>query len=320
MELYRSKDNHVAKYVHDDGSETAIKTTPLVTFGGVYGKVTNKFNIFISMSVGCTIGCKFCYLTTKKCPYAKLNEREIIKNVCEALKVEVKHKPELKTMYAKLSWMGMGDAILDMKTVLWATLGIETLIRNADLAAGIDGVDIATTMPAIPVEDFDYVKELNTIVSRFDLNPKRVYGGNAFKPKNSPVRLFYSLHSAVDITRKELIPVTLDIQDAVVYLQKLREANITTILHHMFFEGINDSPEEVNALILLLQQYLKDIELRLLRFNKCEGTIYEESKNFNALVAKVHQVHKNIKVQSSPGSEVKAACGQFLLSKIGSIK
>lgn len=28
MEVYRTTNGHVAKYVHDDGSETAIKTIP----------------------------------------------------------------------------------------------------------------------------------------------------------------------------------------------------------------------------------------------------------------------------------------------------
>lgn len=314
MEVYRTEDNHVAKYIHDDGSETAIKTTPLVTFGGTYGKVTNKFNVFISASVGCPIGCKFCYLTTKKCPYHKLSAKEITKNVYQALAAEVTHKPQLKTMYAKLSWMGMGDAILDMEDVIQTTLAIEAIIRNMNLAKGIDGVDIATTMPIIPKESFDYVKELNTLVSRFDLNPRRNYDTN----DKSPVRLFYSLHSAEEMTRNNLIPVSLPIDKAVTYLGRVRSFGITTILHHMFFDGINDSIEEVGSLIRLLQtDELKDIELRLLRFNKCEGTSYKESSKFNHLVDRVYTYHKNIKVQSSPGSEVKAACGQFLLSKIG---
>ena len=50
MEVYRTTDGAVAKYVHNDGSETAIKTTPIVEYGGVYGKVTNKYNVFISTS------------------------------------------------------------------------------------------------------------------------------------------------------------------------------------------------------------------------------------------------------------------------------
>lgn len=113
MEVYRTIDGTVAKYVHDDGSETAIKTTPVTTYGGIYGKVTNKYNIFISTSVGCSVDCRFCYLTTKGCPVYNLTEEEIVGNVLAAIEAEVLHRPDLKNLFCKLSWMGMGDAYFD---------------------------------------------------------------------------------------------------------------------------------------------------------------------------------------------------------------
>ena len=122
MEIYRTFDNTVARYIHEDGSETAIKTTPKEGFGGVYGNAYNKYNIFISHSVGCPISCSFCYLTVKKCPYHKLTANDIANNVTQALRKELCTRPELKKMYTKLSWMGMGDAFLDLETMYKATL------------------------------------------------------------------------------------------------------------------------------------------------------------------------------------------------------
>lgn len=312
MEIYRTEDNHVAKYVHDDGSETAIKTTPIDEFGGIYGKVTNKYNIFISISVGCPVGCKFCYLTVKKCPYHKIEIINIKNNVIAALKAELKVRPELHNMYTKLSWMGMGDAFLDTNTMYWATLDIMDTIKYEGLSRGIDGIDVATTMPCIQNVTTTHLETLRNIaMGEFDLNPLR----NTTKP----IRVFYSLHSANNATRKSMIPMALDVTDAIDYLVKLNSYGITTILHHMFFNGINDSDEEIKALIRLLQnKELKNIELRLLRFNQCEGTSFIESTRFDTLVEQIYKHHKNIKVQSSPGSEVKAACGQFLLSNIKS--
>ena len=317
MELYRSEDGHVAKYVHDDGSETAIKTTPITEYGGVYGKVTNKYNVFISMSVGCVVGCKFCYLTTKKCPYVTLTTEEIVANVIEAILTEVGHKPELKEMYTKLSWMGMGDAYLDVEKMYKATVNIATILENEDLSAGIDGVDIATTLPKIPTPGEDYISALAYSINGFKLNGRRNYYEEGSR---QPIRVFYSLHSAVGETRKFLIPKTTALPKAATYLLDLvKQDDVTVVLHHMFFNKLNDDRREVGAVISFLNNF-EDLELRLLRFNKCEGTVFTESEDFDSIVERIYNYHTNIKVQSSPGSEVKAACGQFLLSKINDLR
>lgn len=313
MEYYRSADGHVTKYVHDDGSETAIKTTPIEEFGGVYGKVTNKYNVFISISVGCIVGCKFCYLTTKNCPHVTLTSHTIADNVIDAIRSEVEAKPELLGMYTKLSWMGMGDAYVDIKKMYEATLEIADALENEGLSAGIDGVDIATTLPKLPKEGEDYISALAYNITNFKLNGSRNYFEEGSR---HPVRVFYSLHSGFNDTRKFLIPTTVPLLPAMAYLKELkRKDEVTLVLHHMFFNNLNDDDREVGQVVWWLES-LGDIELRLLRFNKCEGTLFTESKNFDAIVSHLYNYHKNIKVQSSPGSEVKAACGQFLLSKI----
>jgi len=316
MEVYRSKDGHVAKYVHDDGSETAIKTTPITEYGGVYGKVTNKYNVFISMSVGCVVGCRFCYLTTKKCPQANLTAEEITNNVIDAIRDAVDNKPVLKNMYTKLSWMGMGDAYIDTRKMYEATIAIGDALERETLSAGLDGVDIATTLPKIPDPIDDYIVPLAYSINGFKLNPARNY---LEKGSRHPVRVFYSLHSAVNDTRKFLIPKTAALTSAVLYLKELQEVDdVTLVLHHMFFNKLNDDNREVGAVIKFLGAF-NDIELRLLRFNKCEGTFFAEAQDFDNIVKRLYEYHTNIKVQSSPGSEVKAACGQFLLSKIKGI-
>jgi hypothetical protein len=40
-----------------------------------------------------------------------------------------------------------------------------------------------------------------------------------------------------------------------------------------------------------------------------------ESSNFDALVEHIYEKHSNIKSQISPGAEIFASCGMFLLSK-----
>ena len=308
MECYRTKDGTVAKYIHDDGSETAIKTTPSIKFGGTYGKVVNKFNVFISYSVGCRVGCKFCYLTVKKCPYYKLSSKQIVDNVLKAIRAEILSRPDLQNMYCKLSWMGMGDACFDAKLTFEATCDIINNIFKYNLCKGIDGVDVASTLPR-KLKHIGYINDLHTLIGQQDLNPKRKY--------QSPwecVRFFYSLHSAVNTTRERLIPNSLSLEKA---KEIISEIKVRLFVHHILFEGINDSTKELEKLISFMQStIISGAELRLLRFNTCDGTDFVESKKFNAIVKWLYSKYDNIKVQSSPGSEVKAACGQFLLSVI----
>lgn len=308
MECYRTKDGTVAKYIHDDGSETAIKTTPSIKFGGNYGNVTNKFNVFISYSVGCPVGCKFCYLTVKKCPYYKLSSEQIVANVLKAIRAEILVRPDLQNMYCKLSWMGMGDACFDAKLTFEATCDIINGIFKYKLCKGIDGVDVASTLPR-KLKHIGYINDLHNLIGQPDLNPKRKY--------QSPwecVRFFYSLHSAVNTTRERLIPNSLSLEEA---KEIIGEIKVRLFVHHMLFERINDSTKELEKLISFMQSpFISGAELRLLRFNACEGTDFVESKEFNSIVKWLYSNYDNIKVQSSPGSEVKAACGQFLLSVI----
>jgi adenine C2-methylase RlmN of 23S rRNA A2503 and tRNA A37 len=311
-ELYISKDRHVIKTVHESGVETAIKTTPAIGIDGIFGNVTNKFNVFVSSSLGCKIGCKFCYLTTKKCEYKTLSSDEIVEIVLDALKLAIKEKPELKSLYLKLSSMGMGDPCSNITRIIKASDKIIQSAITQGLTVGLDGVDISTTLPKRI--DSQSITEFNkNLLIKYKnlINPSRNY----FKDNKSIVRFFYSLHSPYDNIRKKLIPISVNIQTALNFCDELNTNGITTIIHYLLFNGVTE--EEIEDLYgRLINNNLKDIEVRILRFNRCEGTSYRETENIEVIISKMLSLGMNIKVQSSPGSEVKAACGQFLLSRI----
>ncbi len=314
MEVYRTKDGLVSKYVHDDGSETAIKTVS--SCGNIVNKATgkvepvevdrNKFSVFVSSSVGCPVGCKFCYLTVKKYPYHRLSPMAIYNNVKEALSAEVKHKPELNKKFMKLSWMGMGDAFLlnpvdlrrlSCKIIEWATY--------ERLVAGLEGIDIATVMPR-DNNGWPYqLAKLNDSCDKYKINPS--------SKDRSNVRIFYSLHSVAN--RKSLIPCSkhgAPVKDLQL-LNKVRQwYGIDIILHYMFLEGVNDSESDLFRLFWLSNDITGDTEIRFLRFNECKHSPYKESPNFDDLVKLCSEKLPRIKYQISAGSEIKAACGQFL--------
>jgi 23S rRNA (adenine2503-C2)-methyltransferase len=298
LETYISNNGHVAKYVHDDSSETAIKTiAPGEESCG--GSNRNKFNVFASCSVGCRIGCSFCFLQSKRYKQYDLTSNEISTNVVHAVEKELIRRPELQNTPMNISWMGMGDAFLDLLKIDQATWDI---IRCCGLDV-FEGVDIATTLPQIRYDDMDRLHYITE-----SLYEKKVTA----KPDNrTDVRIFYSLHSLNNTTRKKLIPRTLDLDIALPYLSNL-DKKYNVIYHYMFLDYINDHSEDIENLIRMFSSN-EHQQLRILRYNECPNSKFKETKYFNELIDHLEKEIPNLKVQLSPGSEIQAACGQFLM-------
>jgi adenine C2-methylase RlmN of 23S rRNA A2503 and tRNA A37 len=129
----------------------------------------------------------------------------------------------------------------------------------------------------------------------------------------SIVRIFYSLHKVMN--REMIIPGGMP-GAPISNLEELDQFSKwygnDIILHHMFIEGINDDESELEQIKLLLTNVIPGAELRILRFNECKGSSYKESSRFDELVKLCAKNLPKVKYQISAGSEIKAACGQFL--------
>lgn len=299
METYVSSNNCVAKYVHDDGSETSIKTlAPGEESCG--GTNRNKFNVFASCSVGCQINCGMCFLHSKKYSFKTLTKQEMQSNVYHAILRELKRRPELLNVPINLSWMGMGEPWLKLRDVYNVSASIIDYFKGI---LTFEGVDIATTLPQINFEDFNYLKLIDKKLKEGKLTEK---------PKGrTNVRIFYSLHGVNNRIRRSLIPKTLDLHVALPYLDNIQK-KFNVIYHYMFLDYVNDHSNDINALIDKFGRHTAP-QLRILRYNKCPNSKFEESKYFENLIIQLANYIPNLKVQLSAGSEIQAACGQFLM-------
>lgn len=329
-EVFVTDDRSVIKIIHDDDSETAIKlsVSHSQSLNPLTGKIEDfkserdKYSVFISASVGCFMKCPFCHLTIKNAKFQKLSRDEILLNLKSALTTAVASNPDLKNKYIKLSWMGMGEAIVDPEGVKEISLAFLDWVFANKLAVGLDGIDLATVMPNIKNMNLDALGELNQELYRYPLNPKNNKPDNVSTAtfntyaKRTPFRLFYSLHAIAPETRDFMVPGAMPLDTAVQTLNTWsNKYDCNLIIHQLILDGRNDSWPEIESLVAFFNKNLKEKELRILRYNVCARATEKETEHFNELVKYLSDNVELLKVQVSPGKEVSAACGQFIVRK-----
>ena len=93
METFISDDGSIGKFIHDDGSETAVKVVKSCSnfHDPETGTIAtewvdrNKYSVFISSSLGCYMACGFCHLTIKGSQYRKLDTASVVANLTSSL-------------------------------------------------------------------------------------------------------------------------------------------------------------------------------------------------------------------------------------------
>lgn len=313
VEIYKNNTNDVIKYIHANGAETTLKTVPTcVDVDASVCENKNKAVLFISVSTGCQQNCKFCYLTAKKYPYKRLLESTIIRSCIEVIQAS---KKTLKDKYLKISFMGMGDVFISGNDMNDIVKKVFLYAYGNKYILGIDGVDICTSYPDVDNKNiYEEIKRLEKSIFYLDIPFNPYYNYTSKKTKDNkertPVRLFISLHSLDNRIRQYLMPNTSSIAKI---LREINEVDIDIIFHYLLFDGINDSMEEID----LLLEYFKtdqmvDHELRMLRYNSCPNLDLKESEIVEQSIEILKQSELKFKYQLSTGSEISAACGQFL--------
>lgn len=335
MDSFISDDGTIGKFIHADGSETAVKVVkscsnfknPDTGYIDTEWVDRNKYSVFISASLGCYMACSFCHLTIKGSSYQKLYTAQVVANVKEAILAEVARKPEMTERYVKLCWMGMGDAVNQPEMVVDATLELLDWLMANGYAKGLDGVDLSTVLPKVGDAWIDHFHALNTALAPYPVNPEsfRIEQAELATHKTyldrSRFRLFYSVHSAVQNTRDKMIPRAMALHDALPLLTRFQTVGGPNLmLHQLFIEGLNDTDAEVDALLALLAEHFPTNELRVLRYNFCDRSPHREWDHVDAAVTRIAEQHTALKVQTSAGKEIAAACGQFLVAFPKSVK
>ncbi|HKI59624.1 MAG TPA: 23S rRNA (adenine(2503)-C(2))-methyltransferase RlmN [Mariprofundaceae bacterium] len=264
-----------------------------ITSGRTAGKMVEtvfipdekRGTVCVSSQVGCVLDCPFCYTGTQGFD-GNLTAGEIVGQVL-AVKHDLLTDPvseELYSMVTHIVYMGMGEPM-----------------------ANEDGVH--ESLKILMAEDGLKLSQRRITVSTSGLVPQINRLGETY-----PVNLAISLHAASDEQRDILVPINRKYP-----LKVLREclddyplaAQRHITLEYVMLKGVNDRPEDIEALARFVNRQRERINL--ISFNAYPENPYDgSSKNHMNEFAK-RLISKGIRatVRRSRGQDIMAACGQL---------
>jgi len=129
-----------------------------------------------------------------------------------------------------------------------------------------------------------------------------------------PVNLAISLHSAIDEKRDTLVPINrkhglIELRQCLNNYTVGKQRHIT--LEYVLLDGINDQPEDLQALIKFVNPERERINL--IQFNTFPGSPYSGSSKKHMKEFAQQLISKGIRatVRRSRGDDIMAACGQL---------
>ncbi len=264
---------YIDKHLSADGSRKYLwQLDDLKTVESIYFIFNNKKYTCISSQVGCNVKCVFCE-TGKQFNLRNLTAAEITAQVKET------HSDlEMTAPLSEVVFAGMGEPLLNFNNVIG---GAEQILENK-LASTIS-LSTSGIVPKI-----------------YDL----VY---------SPItKLFISLHASSNEVRSYLVPVNTkypieQLIKATTFFSEKTGTKVTAT--YILFEGLNDTNEDINRLVSLLNPEVYTIQLSV--WNTVSDTSLRPSKRIYYFEESLRNKGFDVFVLNSKGSDVEGGCGQL---------
>jgi len=239
-----------------------------------------RLTLCVSTQVGCPLDCAFCATGTMGF-FRNLTPGEIVDQILQVRRMTGKSP-------TNIVFMGMGEPLLNYDNVMTSS----GIIAN--------GIGIA----------------LKRITVSTAGRPDRI---KQMADEKRRLKLAVSLHSAVDTTRSRLMPINRkfpvnQLLDAVAYYYEQTRQRVT--YEYIFFDGINDTEQEVRALIRFARQV--PCKINVIPYHSIAFTGTTEatkhlgpSKRTEECVKELRAHHLTAMVRSNAGDDIDAACGQL---------
>ena len=204
------------------------------TVESVLIKGPNRLTQCLSTQVGCAIGCTFCHTATMGLK-RHLSSDEIVGQFLKAKSWLRENKPELNL--TNIVYMGQGEPLHNFNNTKKAT---EIFMEGKGIALGQRKITLSTS---------GLVPQIKKLVDF------------------PPVNIAISLHSARDNVRTELMPIN-KVYDLKRLFEAIKEiplkAHRRITYEYLLIDGLNNGPEDVEALANLLHR--KESKINLIPF------------------------------------------------------
>lgn len=244
--------------------------------------------VCISSQVGCGMGCTFCATGTMG-----LMRNLSVDEIVDQIRYWHIYGDE---PIRNIVFMGMGEPLANFEAVKQAA---QLFIDQYEI--GSTRITVSTVGPIAGLE--------------------KVLSDNDFPP----VRLAISIHAGTDETRKSIVPShgKRSMSDFVNwverYIEKRGNRRHHVTLEYVMLEGVNDMPEEAEALGSLFTHLQHAVKVNLIPWNPT-GKHLETSSDSRILQFQQILQRYNITttIRYSKGLDIDAACGQLVVKDKGS--
>ena len=287
-----SKADGTIKFLYELGDGARIETV-LIAPRPTAVDAEERMTLCVSTQVGCPLDCTFC--ATASMGFTRnLTAGEIINQYHTAL--EFSAKP-----ITNIVFMGMGEPMLNYENVMTAV----------DIMTDQQGIGLSPKR--ITISTAGYANQIRRMAD-----------------EDRKTKLALSLHSLRNETRTKLMPINkkFDVGELLSALEYYnRKTKKSVMLEYIVFEGLNDTEEDVQAIVRATRRF--ECRVNLIPFHTIEFT---DPKGISASLhgasrEQLERFWKRLRafdvptfIRHSAGVDIDAACGQLAVKeKIGAV-
>lgn len=277
--------NHIAidtQQKSTDGTiKNAVRLHDELVVESVLIPTTTRTTACVSSQVGCSLDCTFC-ATSRLKRMRNLNPDEIYDQV---MVMDQQSRLYFNRPLSNIVFMGMGEPLMNYNNVVAA---IEKITAPSGMGMSAKRITLSTS--GVP----KMIKKLAQEYPKF--------------------KLAVSLHSARQEVRQNIMPFAdkfplEDLLDSLQFWHKTTNSRIT--FEYVVWEGINDTQEDIQALVDYCQKVPSKVNL--IQYNSIgEDRFQQAPKEVVELYQKVLEANGIVATtRRSRGSDINAACGQL---------
>ena len=243
----------------------------------------DRGTLCLSSQVGCAAGCTFCATGTMKLS-RNLTPKEIIG---QWLAVHAATVAEGHSGVTQVVFMGMGEPLHNY----------EAVSRSIEWFSSADAYKFSPRRST--VSTVGIIPNIRELVN-----------------DHPQVRLAVSLHSAIQSTRNEIVPINVrhDLDELRDMLEEIKSDTRRISLEYVVLPGVNDAPEEATALASFAWRC--DAHINLLPFHPFEGALYRAATEGDVarfMTLLEAEYDGPVTARRSRGLDIDGACGQLVL-------